>query len=226
MSAETLQCRVSMEADWCRLSVLIWGHSSSFQTSIRLLQTRKSASASLQCKGLLFKEPGAAWTERAKEGEGERENKHRFKEKKDALHEFPKNLKGKFCDLAGVPEEACGQWVWLGSVSQPALFYLLVAFIQLPQKATSLHASPSPTVSLSISSLYNYRVIAVIQLWVVFFSCMVTLSTGIMCVWSFECNITDSSGCYRSVKKVQLQVVWLNLCDFSFRGVSGIVYFT
>lgn len=50
-----------------------------------------------------------AWscTNREREGEGERENKHGLK--KDALHEFPKNLKGKYCNLAGDPEEACGQ---------------------------------------------------------------------------------------------------------------------
>ncbi len=84
-----------------------------------------------------------AWSCRTRERG--RENKHSLR--KDALHEFPKNLKDKYCKLAGGPEEACGQWVWPGSFSQPTLSSLLAAFIQLSQKMMSLHASRSLTVS-------------------------------------------------------------------------------
>lgn len=117
-----------MEADRWRLSVLFWSH----QTSITFCRP----------KGVHRPSIHGAWSCRKRERG--RENKHSLKK---LLHEFPKNLKGKYCKLAGGPQEACGQWIWLGSVSQPTLSSLLVAFIQQSRKTTSLHASPSPTVS-------------------------------------------------------------------------------
>lgn len=95
-----------------------------------------AARSSQQCIDSTFNEPGGCNKGETKQGLI-----------KGTLHEFPKNLKDKFWKLAGGPEEAWGQWGWLGCVSRSTLSSWLATFTRPSQKMMSLPASPFPTVS-------------------------------------------------------------------------------